>query len=221
MTNRGINTLQPPSIQVAPPRNIQPEQINYFTIDLSIARTNVEEHVGGGNFIWAIEATDNNASLTISFNDYNNAKIPFKKGMVIKGLGMNKLYFTNAAQSGKSITLMIVEAPDPANLQVDNPSESFSDVSLVKATVLNSPNVVSCAATSQTLLSAASIDKRETIIQNLDGTNFILIGNNTVTTTNGYYLLSFGTIVLTGTFAIYAYNTTGAAINVSVTEIKD
>jgi hypothetical protein len=84
---------------------------NAITIDLATARTN-EEMVFTGNYIYALEATDVDAALNIRFNELFRAAINVKKGRGVR-VPFYRLYITNTAQAGKTLTLAIgIEASD-------------------------------------------------------------------------------------------------------------
>ncbi|MBA7603110.1 hypothetical protein ES703_10214 [subsurface metagenome] len=84
---------------------------NTITIDLATARTN-EEMVFTGNYIYALEATDVDANVDVRFNELFRAAINVKEGRGIR-VPFYRLYISNAAQAGKSVTLAIgIEASD-------------------------------------------------------------------------------------------------------------
>ncbi|MBR9706075.1 hypothetical protein GOV14_03510 [Candidatus Pacearchaeota archaeon] len=76
-----------------------------LTIDLSIARDHQLISIAG-NYIKAVDATDLHAVLNISLNDSTRDSIPLKKGRSISG-GFFDLYFSNEAQTDKTISLII------------------------------------------------------------------------------------------------------------------
>lgn len=82
--------------------------IETLTIDLSIARSEQELSVSG-LFIYASEATDTTANLQIRHNEQESGLITITKnfGPVFP---FYRLFLTNAAQAGKTITLIIGRA---------------------------------------------------------------------------------------------------------------
>ena len=84
---------------------------NTIEIDLSIARSN-QEHVFTGNYIYAMEATDVDASVNIRFNELFRANINLVKGRGVR-CPFYRFYLSNTAQAGKTLILAIgIEAAD-------------------------------------------------------------------------------------------------------------
>ncbi|RKQ73109.1 hypothetical protein [Oceanibaculum indicum] len=78
---------------------------------------------------------------------------------------------------------------------------------------------VSVPATTTALVAAANADRVEIIVQNLGGTE-MRIGDSAVTAGRGVKLDGGGTLTLTTSAAVYAYNAAGAAVDVSVLETE-
>jgi len=84
---------------------------NELVIDLSVARSN-DERVFTGTYVYAVEGTDVDANVDIRFNELFRANIGLVKGRGIR-CPFYRFYLTNAAQAGKTITLIIgIESAD-------------------------------------------------------------------------------------------------------------
>jgi len=88
---------------------------NTFTVDLATARTDVE-YIYTGNYIYVLEATDTDTLLQVKLNEKIRNLIPLYKGRGIRA-PFYRLYLTNAAQTGKSITLAIGVESDSFEVQ--------------------------------------------------------------------------------------------------------
>lgn len=76
-----------------------------IVLNLATARTDVEI-VTAGNYIYALEATDIDTLLEIKLNEKTRSLIPLYKGRGVRA-PFYRLWFTNAAQAGKTITIVI------------------------------------------------------------------------------------------------------------------
>lgn len=76
-----------------------------ITIDLSIARSEFELAIAGA-YIFGFAATDAIANIDIKLNENRNDTIPFSSQKFIDAV-FYRLFLTNTAQAGKSITLAI------------------------------------------------------------------------------------------------------------------
>jgi len=84
---------------------------NEIVLDLSVARTNVE-HIFTGTYIYASEATDVDANVSVRFNELFRANIKLVQGRGIR-CPFYRFYLTNTAQAGKTLTLVIgIESAD-------------------------------------------------------------------------------------------------------------
>ena len=82
---------------------------NKITIDLAGVRAD-QEMVFTGNYIYGIEASDGTANIDIRLNEKFRSTINIKQGRGVRA-PFYRFYVTNAAQAGKSLTLIIgVEA---------------------------------------------------------------------------------------------------------------
>jgi hypothetical protein len=71
-----------------------------------------------------------------------------------------------------------------------------------------------------TLICAANANRRQAIIQNLDGSNSIRVGDASVTATRGTLVAAGATFVLDVSAALYAYQASGGAVSVAVQELE-
>lgn len=195
-------------------------RISTITIALTVVRTRKEIRIGG-NFLWASDATDGGATIKLAFTESEaDAGITFKRGSMVAGMRYGKIFVTNAAQAGKTMTLTYaVEAPE---LRIANPADFFTNVDITKATALDSIADVSLVAAVTTAILAADGTRREAIITNLAGNaQTFRIGDVGAGATNGTPLPPGATIVLTTTAEISGFNPGGAAESVAVTVTRD
>lgn len=117
----------------APPQlDARTYDIRLITIDLASARTD-EELSLKGNFVWAANATTLNSRIDIRFNNQAGDVLPLLRGVSIGGVPFTRLYISNTAQAGETITLFsAVEPKETSFLRITNP-----DVNLVNASGLN------------------------------------------------------------------------------------
>lgn len=205
--------------QAPPTFAVDAARVNIQTIELDVAQINKRIEFGASNFIWALDATSLTATLTMRLNSQQNSPIPFKKGLVIRNLAFSTVYITHDAQPGESITFFIVRQGE-GNLLVENAVLEASQVTETKATVLDTVADVSCPNLAVTQVLPANAQRREAIIQNI-GIAAVRAGDGNVTATRGFRLDAGATIILSTTEAISIRNDSGAAIDVSPSEIAD
>jgi len=186
-------------------------RIGIITIPLDNAREQ-EELTIGGSILWAIDASSIGAKLTVSFQDYTSAAIPYSQGLMIRGVRYSQVYLTNTAQPGESITLMYA-VETAGGLQIENPQLDAGEVNInnpgsfavlssqADATVGNSvSNVVAAAASA-----------REVILQaDSANTDTIRIGDSNIGTARGTELQPGQSIVLTTKGTISAFSDSAA-----------
>lgn len=176
----------------------------------------------GGTMLWACDASDNEAEIRVSFSErHADEGIPYKLGSFVRGVRFSELYLTSTAQAGKTITLAyMVEQQD--NIQIENPADAFSSVSLTKNDTFDSLADVSLLAGANTQILAADTTRVEAIITNLTAnTQKFRIGDAGAAAANGVELSPGQTIVLTTTAAIHGWNPGAGAESVSVAVVKD
>ncbi len=81
--------------------------IETFVFDLSIVRRNVPLGITG-NYLKAIEASDIDANIDVSLTSSGSDKINIKRGRGLRGK-FRKVYLSNSAQVGKTITILVAE----------------------------------------------------------------------------------------------------------------
>lgn len=197
-------------------------RIGIVTIPLDNARQQ-QEFTIGGTMLWAINASTIGAQLTVQFQDYTSAEIPYSKGLSIRGVRYSKLYLTNEAQAGEFITLLYaVEAE--GGLQIDNP---LQDADAANITGID-PGVVlpvsesdyfdtfdsladqSMSTTPAQIVAASSV-KRELILQaDANNTDDIIIGDSGIGTANGIRIAPGQNFIINSKGEVYGRSVSGS-----------
>lgn len=191
-------------------------RISTITLALDNARDRNEIRIGG-DFLWASDATDGAATITIAFNVREaDAGITFRRGSMVAGMRYGRVFVTHAAQAGKTMTLTYaVEAPE---LRIANPAGFFTDVSISTPTTLDSIADVSLVLAVTTQILAADATRKEAIISNLAGnTQTFRIGDSGAAAANGTPLPPGATIILETTAEIHGFNPGAVSESVAVT----
>lgn len=89
---------------------------NTVTIDLSSARDDEEFNISG-TFLFASDATDAQSEVKVKFNSKESGEVNFINGRVISRARYERLFLTNAAQSGKEITLVYGTETNPVEIE--------------------------------------------------------------------------------------------------------
>jgi len=199
----------------APPEyGIDANAVKLKTIDLTLARGTPQRIEIAGSMIWAVSATSLSALMTIYIGDamLSSDGLPVGQGFFLRGIRFSRLYITNTAQAGETITLVVVdEGPD--NIQIENPMITAQLVTLTKATVLDTAaDVVLVAAAAAAIVLPANANRREAIVCSLAAnTQTIRIGDANTGAARGAEISPGQSITLETTEAIYGY--TGAGVN--------
>lgn len=202
------------------------QTVQIITFDLATAVT-LKEIKLTGNAIWAFDASDNAAKLTVRFNEQSGEGLPFQKGMFIKGIAFDRIFIDNTAQAGKTITILVAVEGDQL-IAIENAAEALASITVsgtvtaTKPSVLDSLTDVSLLAAATTQILAADVTRYEAIITNLTANTVTFrIGDSGADATNGVELAPGQTIILTTTDAIHGFNATAGAESISVVVIKD
>lgn len=188
--------------------------------DLSTARNLLEIEIGG-NVLWSMEATSRTAYIDVYFNDQLRDPIRYRLGLFIRGVPFSRIYVTNPAQAGETITLFYA-VEEMSKIEIENPSLRFTEIDITKASVLNSATDVTLAAASTTQILAANAARRFAIIGNLTANAQILrIADSNAAAARGQELAPGESITIETTEAIYGYNPGGAGQDVSVVWTED
>jgi hypothetical protein len=78
---------------------------NVITIDLATARTD-QAFTFTGNYLYALDATDITSTLSVRLNEKFRGLLPLVKGRAVRA-PFYRLYVTNSAQAGKTLTLAL------------------------------------------------------------------------------------------------------------------
>ena len=207
---------RPPQGEAPPEFGIDANAVQMRVIDLAVARVTPERIEVAGSVLWAVTGTAQTALVNVALNDQQRAPIPFQPGTFIRGVRFSRVFITNAAQPGVTITLLhAVEGP--GNIQVENPAAQFTAVSLVPATIaalLAKPTVLNSlahlalvAAAPAAAILPANPARRAALITSLNtNTAEILIGDlANVGPARGLQLMAGDTVVLHTIQAIAGY----------------
>jgi hypothetical protein len=181
-------------------------------IDLSVARDNPVEISFAGVWLWAIDTDGVGASLNVFFNTPAGQPITFKRGLRLSGLAFQRLYITNTAQPGATMTFHASMQP----LEVVNSSPEVVSTETISSLIGDSK--VALGNGTPTLISAASDSKRRVKwIADEGNSNPIYIGGATASANSyGPFYAEEGDELET-TAAVYAFAAV-AAQNVRVLE---
>lgn len=190
------------------------------TFNLGVAQNNLEVEVGG-SALWCLNCSSRAAYIDVRINDQLRDPIRIQEGFFVKGLRFSRLFVTFPAQAGQTLTIYYV-VDEEGRFDVKNPALRYTEIDLTKATVLETIADVTCGNAAQTLILAANANRRSAIIGALAAnTGIIRIGDNGVTATRGAELNIGESITIESTEAIYVYNNSGAAQDVSVVWTED
>jgi hypothetical protein len=209
--------------RAAPPAfGANARRIGTVQIDLSTSRSEAEFDLTG-NLLWALDASDLGANLTVKFGDQAGSGVNFQRGLYISGVRFGgegtSLFLTNDAQPGKTITLLyaVVEG---APFAIENPLIAFQQVKLAGNTTFNGVPDVTVGATSTAQIVAADPDRRELTLSNPSDNSreFRIGGSGTVGASQGFVLNPGETIKLSVADAVEAYNPHTAGQNIAIAE---
>lgn len=137
-------------------KSLDPDFYTKKYLDLSVARTN-EEFVVTGTFLYVLEATAG-AEIDIRFNRANNEAITLQHKFKIN-TPFERVYITNAAQAGKTIT--IVFAPSSELFDIILPAEISSITSIGSiadpVTIINGALPTGATAVNKSVYNSAAI----------------------------------------------------------------
>lgn len=188
--------------------------------DLSVARNLVEIPIGG-NVLWSMEATSRTAYLDVYLNDQLRDPIRYRLGLFIRGVPFSRIFVTNAAQAGETITLFYA-VEEIGKIEIENPSLRFTEIDVTKASVFDSVADVTLGAAATTQILPANAARRSAIIGNLAGNAQVLrIADSNAGAARGQELQPGESITIDTTEAIYGYNPGGAGQDVSAIWTED
>lgn len=153
-----------------------------------------------GNYVYAIEATDGEAEVSLQFSRKDSLSNSFP---ITKGLGyqhpFDKIHFSWSAQTGKTITILVASfAPEIFGV-IDNRSQNdiLTTLENIEEQLTGTNNadfdVVAVLATA-TLIVPANADRKSVIVSHRgDGVGLIYLGfDNTVTALKHFIQLAPG-----------------------------
>lgn len=187
--------------------------IRTLTLDISVARDKEEIEIGG-NFLWVSDATDNAANVNLAFTrEAADQGILFKNGTRLSGLEFSRVFVTNSAQAGKTMTFVYAVEGVVTGLQIDNPAGDFSSVSLVRPTTIALPADISVAInTTDSTIAANANRSRLWIEADINNADNLRVGpTGLVTDTRGLLLTPGAAVEIFQTGAFDVRNILGAS----------
>ncbi len=157
--------------------------IRTLQLDLSTARERVKIDFAG-LWLWAQDAVGLNANVDIFYNESIGQATKFRRGMVIAGYPFHRLYVTNTAQAGASLTFK-------SSMQMIDIQNALSTAQtfVEKAPDIFTTAQVAAIGAAATLIAPASALRRRITIKALStNTAPVYIGNILVAVGNGYEL---------------------------------
>lgn len=202
-------------------RDFIPFDIVY--VDLSIDRSsNPLKITGAGTFIIAVDASDENAimSVGIGANESNeNKRISLKEGKRLY-IPYSEFFIYHDAQSGKWMKLLRGRELPSLKVGVEDDSGTAAGDSVAIAVgVANTFGVdqVAMSGAAAQIVAANAARRRITITNTDAGANLFIGPTVAVTASDGHMIPPGGSLTLTNTSAIFGI-TTGATFNVSYLE---
>jgi hypothetical protein len=192
----------------------RPKTYAIVVLDLSVTRSDYILPFTG-TYVKAIEATDQDANIDIVLNEAPNDTINVTKGRALR-TPFYRIYITNAAQAGKTLTLGI--GVESATFRVEDEGVVNISGSIRSGGADGTPvqAIVSVTNVSKTLV-AANGNRRTVLIQN-HGTNPLYVGITTPATTANCPILlqQYQSVTLETTAIVYGIRGVAAAQNVGV-----
>jgi len=197
-------------------------QFHTITIPLDVA-LNLKEIPMIGTCLWALipSGGDLTPVATIRFNDQNGEGLAVSPGMFLKGLRFDRIFLTNTAQAGKSLTLFY-GVDTFGNLAIQNAAIALASVTFTKGTTFATAAdvTVTTAATVQVL--AANATRRYALIGNPIANPMLMrIGDAGAAAAEGIELLPGEKIRLETSAAIFAFNPDAVDRKITALEISD
>ena len=211
---------------IPPPRDAarrfgeEAHQFFTVTLDLANARTEAELKITG-TILWALSASDLDASVTVKFNTQAAEGIIFQRGLSIRGMRYDRLFVTNTVQAGKTLTLFYGRE-HAEGIQVDNALIGFQNIKIDQPDTITSFTDVALVGLATTQILTAKSARREAIITNLAANvQTMRIADSNAAAARGIPLAPGQTLILTTTAAIHGYKPVAGNESVAVIEIED
>ncbi len=221
-----LRRIYPQSFEGASPPEfgIDANTVKVRTINLAVAHGTPHRIDMGGNFIWVVNASSLAATCQLFLGDasLSGSGFPIGQGFFMRGIRFSRVFITNLAQAGESLTLLYgVDMSD--TVSIENPSIAYSSVTTSKATVFDTVAdvaVVAAAAAAQIL--AANAARRAAIICSLAANaQIVRIGDTNTGAARGAELSPGESITIETTEAIYAYTGAGANQDLAIAWTED
>ena len=165
-----------------------------------------------GTFLWVVAASSKTATADVAIQEQIQDTIPFKEGFFVSGLRFAQIYITCSAQPGEYLTLMFGRETG-AGIKIQNPASQMTDVSIIKATGLDTYVDIPLVAGVATNIHVANPLRHEVIIKNLS-TNLgvIRIGGLGVAVNAGIELMPGESITMQTTESIWGFSVGGESV---------
>lgn len=199
----GAVVIPVPSLGNAPPAYSEPHN-NVFTRTIALDNARTMEGIDiTGNFVWVLDASSQNATFDLRFNEQYNSPFPVSLGLTLGGFRFNRAYISHAAQAGQWITILYGVQEPGSNLWINNPSQVVNTVEVIRAGNLTHGSVVVGAGAG--LFLAANANRLEVIIGIETAGRFVNFGaDNTIALTTGAEIQTGQTLTMATTAAIWA-----------------
>lgn len=177
--------------------------IRSIGLNLDTARSKVEIEIGG-NFLWAVSATDGSTSIQVAFSrESADEGLEFKNGTRISGLPFSRLFVTHAAQPGKTITLVYAVEAARRGLEIDNPAGDFTSITQTKPTsAANNADQTLAINTTAVVVAASATRRRLWVEADINNTEDLRVApNGSIGDTQGLRLTPGAAVELLATVA--------------------
>lgn len=197
-----------------------------FRMDLGIPRQDEQRKIKG-RFLRVIAASSQAAAALVSIDEVwsDDAKIPLKQQAEVREMdGFNYLYFSNSAQPGEWIRVMVSDGPDdfdiryPADVTLSGQVGIQPDQKISTDGGNNLGTGQSPVGISSSLIIAANTNRKSVTITNTSATTDMYLGVSGVTTATGALLPPVSTITLHTRAAVYGVSASGTITATAIEE---
>lgn len=148
----------------------------FFKLDLGIPRSDELRKITG-KYIRVVAASSQSAAVLVSVEEIwaDDSKIPLKaQAEIMEGDGFKYLYFSNAAQPGEWVRIMVSDGPDDFNINYPADVSLSGEVTVVSGNTIDANDFT--VDTSEELVVAADAARKALTIVNTTEDKTLLIG---------------------------------------------